>query len=119
MCPVFLVSTKDVVTLALWLLWPFAGLYFGLCVWIPEIRPYWRNGYRFGLFSCIGGTVALGVTWLLHVAFITGLVRDWFLGFLYPIGLLGILIAMVGGWIEAADEESNRKRLERLFKKHR
>jgi len=112
-----LLLANTLVSLALWLLWPMAGLYFGLCIGIPEIRPYWKGGNRFELFSCLGCAITCGGTWLLYASIITGLLGEGFYRFLYPVGLLGVAIAILGGWIEAAEEESDRNRRARRFKK--
>jgi hypothetical protein len=98
-------------------MWPFAGGYFALCIGIREIRPYWRNGARFELFSCIGCTIAFAGTWLLYALITTELLGERFYGLMYPVALLGIAVAIIGGWIEAFEEHEDYKRRARWFKK--
>ncbi len=94
----------------LWVLWPMAGAYFALCIGIPEIRPFWRNGVRFGPFSSIGFTISFLGSWLVYASVIVGLFTERVFGLIFVVVGLGVAVAMVGGWIEFFEESEDRKR---------
>lgn len=109
--------TVNLIRSVLWIMWPLAGGYFALCIGIREIRPYWHNGTRFELFSCIGATIAFAGTWIIYALIVTKLVGQRFYGLIYPVAVLGLAVTIIGGWIEFLEEHEDNKRRARWFKK--
>src|SRR6185295_7937235 len=84
--------------------WTVVAFYWALCIWIPEIRFQWQGSWfasakKLGTLSCVGFTITFLGSWLIFAGTIAGLLSPRFFSATYAVGLLGIMVAMIGGWV--------------------
>jgi hypothetical protein len=90
-------------------IWVAGAFYSALCLGIPEIRPYlkgslfWTGKQKtLGLLSCVGFAMVFWCPALIYAGIVTGLIPEGFMSATYLAILLGIIVAMVGSWVDLA-----------------
>ncbi|MDQ4120406.1 MAG: hypothetical protein M3209_03060 [Acidobacteriota bacterium] len=87
------------------IVWIVFAIYSALCLWMPNIRPYWKGSdIRFGTLSCIG--FALFVWFPFFVAVISPLIGGFDKSdapFLFLVIVLAVVIAFIGYFVDAED----------------
>jgi hypothetical protein len=78
-------------------IWGVAMIYFPLCIWIPEIRPYWKGTQRtIGPVSNFGCAMFVWCPALALAAAAIGLISDAYTGVLYLLESLAIVLVLLG-----------------------
>ncbi len=90
-----------------WLIWGVGAFYSLLCVLLPEVRPYIPSGYfytgehkRWGLLGCIEFAMAVWLPGLFYAGIAVGLIAEQHIFGVYLLALLGVVVAIIGGWVE-------------------
>ena len=86
------------------ILWGAVTFYFTLCVFLPEMRlwaPY--RDKKVGLLTSVGMAMLFGLPMLTYAAIVTGLLHERNLFAVYLAVVLGVVVAIVGSWIDHVD----------------
>ena len=72
-----------------------------LCVFLPEVRPYYRGlNKKFGLSASLGLALFFWFWPLVHAGELTGPVSPTSRTYMYALFSLLMFVAIVGSWIE-------------------
>jgi hypothetical protein len=84
--------------IAVWALMAFYSL---LCIFLPEVRPYYRGlQKKFGLFASLGLAHFFWFLPLVYACEVTGLVGTISPTFKWAVFCLLMFVAIIGSWIE-------------------
>lgn len=89
------------------IVWGVAATYTALCIFVPELRIYWKQtDKKLGTLSSIGVAVCVWAPTLVLMGVIPSGYGRW----VYCVVLLGGLIAVVGGVLDVYFPLNERKR---------
>ncbi len=88
----------EYILLALWAILLFYSL---LCVFLPEVRPYYRGlQKKIGLSASLGFALFFWFWPLVYAGEVTGLIKPWSAEFKWALFTLLMFVTIIGSWIE-------------------